>query len=96
MATSGVSPSRPQQPKRAVASPVFICSHHAIKAAVWRNETENGVVYNTAVSRAYKEGDTWLESTRFGYDDVLIVAELLRICYGFISCELSKEQREAR
>ncbi len=55
------------------------------KAAVWRNETETAPMFNTTVSRSYKDGEAWKDSASFGYDDVLIVAELLRTCHGFIS-----------
>jgi hypothetical protein len=101
MAKSATAPSRPQetpqQRERAANAPVFTCRHGAIKAAVWRNETENnGVMFNTTVSRSYKDGDQWRESGSFGFDDVLIVAELLRTCHGFISREIAKQSEEAK
>jgi hypothetical protein len=75
---------------------VFTTRHRALKAAVWRNETETGPMYNTTLSRSYKDGETWKESGSFGYDDVLIVAELLRTCHGFICREMAKASEEAR
>ena len=53
-------------------------------------------MFNTTVSRSYKDGETWKESGSLGYDDVLIVAELLRTCHGFISQEMAKQSEEAR
>ncbi len=70
--------------------------HCALKDGVWRNETETGPMFNTTVSRSYKDGDDWKESSSFGYDDVLIVAELLRTCHGFICRELVKNGQEGR
>jgi hypothetical protein len=100
MATSAPASSRsqeaPKQPERTANLPVFTCRHRALKAAVWRNETENGVMFNTTVSRSYRDGEQWRESSSFGYDDVLIVAELLRACHGFISQEMSRQSEEAR
>ena len=86
------------QPEHPGNAPVHSARHRALKAAVWRNETENGVFFNTTVSRSYKdkEDDTWKESSSFGYDDLLIVAELLRSCYGFIARELAKKNGDAR
>jgi hypothetical protein len=57
---------------------------------VWRNESENGPFFTVTVTRSYKEGEQWRESNSFGFGDLLIVAELLRTCYGFISREMTK------
>lgn len=81
----------PAAPERSANGPVFAVRHRALKATVWRNETASGPFYNTTVSRSYKEGDIWKESTSFGYDDLLIVAELLRSCYAFISGETDRQ-----
>jgi hypothetical protein len=85
-----------QQPERSGNPPVFTVRHRALKAVVWRNETENGPMFNTTLTRSYKDGETWKESSSFGFDDVLIVAELLRTCYGFISREMAKASENAR
>jgi hypothetical protein len=75
----------------APAGPAFSCRHRALKAAVWKNSSENGDFYNVTVTRSYKDGETWKESSSFGFDDLLIVGELLRTCYGFISRELARQ-----
>jgi hypothetical protein len=96
-ATSTASrPSEAERPSEPRNGPVFSCRHRALKAAVWRNDTENGPMFNTTVSRSYKDGETWKESGSFGYDDLLIVAELLRTCHGFILREMAKQSEEAR
>lgn len=87
-------PPAPSEPQR--NAPVFTCRHRALKAAVWKNDSESGSFYNVTLSRSYKDGETWKESNSFGYDDVLIVAELLRTCHGFISREMAKQSEEAR
>jgi hypothetical protein len=76
--------------------PAYTCRHRALKAAVWLNESENGPFYNVTVSRSYKDGDTWKESSSFGYDDILHVAELLRTCHSFISREIAKAREAAK
>ncbi len=53
-------------------------------------------MFNTTVSRSYKDGEAWKDSASFGFDDVLIVAELLRTCHGFISREMAKASQESR
>jgi hypothetical protein len=99
MAKSASTVSRTEQaakPESQRNGPVFNCRHRALRAAVWRNETETGPMFNTTVTRSYKDGDEWKESGSFGFDDVLIVAELLRTCHGFICREMAKQSEEAR
>ncbi len=98
MAKSTAPSSRSAQaerPERSGNPPVFSVRHRALKATVWKNETENGPMFNTTLTRSYKDGDEWRESTSFGWDDLLIVAELLRVCYGFIS-ETVRQNESAR
>lgn len=97
MPKQSASSSRATPPAKAPAMfprdmPVFSCRHRALQAAVWQNESEKGPFYNVTVSRSYKDGETWKESTSFGYDDILLVAELLRTCHGFISREIAKNR----
>jgi hypothetical protein len=89
-------PKLPLEEREQLSMPVFSCRHRALKAAVWQNDSTNGVFYNVTVSRSYKDGDTWKESSSFGYDDILPIAELLRTCHGFISREIAKAKSEAK
>ena len=47
-----------------------------IKATIWNNETQNGTRHNVNISRLYKDGDQWKDSTSFGRDDLLVVAKV--------------------
>lgn len=58
-----------------------------IRAAIWENETENGTRYNVTVSRLYKDGDKWKDSTSFGRDDLLLVAKVADACHSWIFSE---------
>ena len=44
-----------------------------IKAAIWENDTQNGVRYNVSISRLYKDEDVWKDSVSFGRDDLPLV-----------------------
>ena len=92
------SASTAAPPIRAGNGPVFSVRHRALKAAVWRNETASGPFFNTTVTRSYKdkEADAWKETTSLGFDDLLIVAELLRSCWTFISAELARYHEQAK
>ena len=48
----------------------------AIKAAIWENQTQNGVRYNVTLTRLYKDGNDWKDSTSFGRDDLPLVAKV--------------------
>lgn len=60
-----------------------------IRAAIWKNETDQGARFNVTVSRFYKDGDNWKNSDSFGRDDLLVVAKVLEDCFCWI-CEESQ------
>lgn len=55
-----------------------------IQAAVWQNDTEQGVRFNTTFSRSYKDGEEWKHTESFGRDDLLAVAEAARQAFNWI------------
>jgi hypothetical protein len=56
-----------------------------IKVAIWPNSTKNGEVwFNVEIVRSYKDGDEWQESTKFGRDDLPIVAKAADMAYAWI------------
>jgi aryl-phospho-beta-D-glucosidase BglC (GH1 family) len=55
-----------------------------IKAAVWKNEVENGVRYNATFSRIYKDGDNWKSTDSFGRDDLLVLAKVADNAHSWI------------
>ena len=50
----------------------------AVKAAIWPNQTDSGVVrYNVTFSRIYKDAEgNWKSTSSFGRDDLLVVAKV--------------------
>ena len=56
-----------------------------IRATIWANEAENQEVwFNVTVSRRYKEGDEWRDTSSFRRDDLPIVAKAIDMAYGWI------------
>ena len=55
--------------------PVHVIRFGLIKACIWKNHTTSGDRYTITVVRLFKNGDLWKESTRFGRDDLLLVAK---------------------
>ena len=58
----------------------------AIKAAIWKNDTANGVRYNTTFSRLYKDRDDgqWKSTDSFGRDDLLVLAKVADTAHTWI------------
>lgn len=55
-----------------------------IKAAVWANETEQGVRHNVTLSRIYKDGDIWKSTESFSRDDLPLVAKVADLAHTWI------------
>ena len=69
-----------RQPQR----PVHEIRMGRIKATIWENETENGSRYNVNLTRLYKDGDQWKDSTSFGRDDLLLLAKVAEAACSWI------------
>jgi hypothetical protein len=66
----------------------------AIKAAVWRNETEAGVRYNATFSRLYKADNQWKSTESFGRDDLLLLGKVADQTHSWI-CSQNQETEDA-
>lgn len=57
-----------------------------IKAAIWENETENGMRHSVTITRLYKvEGDpNWRTTTSFNRDDLPLVAKVADMAHTYI------------
>lgn len=56
----------------------------AIKAAIWANDTPNGVRHNVTIQRLYKDEEEWKSSDSFGRDDLLTVAKVADMAHTWI------------
>ena len=64
--------------------PVHVLRYSMIKVCIWQNHTPNGDRYSITVARIFKNGDKWSESSRFGRDDLLVLAKLLDQAHSWI------------
>jgi hypothetical protein len=55
-----------------------------LRAAIWENETQNGMRHNVTLSRLYKDGDDWKDSTSFGRDDLPLVEKVAAQAHAWI------------
>jgi hypothetical protein len=73
-----------QQERRATKRPVHEVRLGRIRAAIWENSTQNGIRHNVTVSRLYKDGDDWRDSTSFGRDDLPLLAKVADRVHSWI------------
>lgn len=55
-----------------------------IKAVIWENETQHGTRHNVNISRLYRDGDEWKDTTSFGRDDLPLVAKVSDLVHTWI------------
>ena len=73
-----------------VKRPVHEIRLGRIKAAIWENETQNGTRNNVTISRLYKDGDQWRDSTSFGRDDLPLVAKVVDEAHSWIFAQTTQ------
>lgn len=55
-----------------------------VKATIWENATKNGSRYSVSVCRLFRDGEQWRESSRFGRDDLPLVAKAADLAHSWI------------
>ena len=55
-----------------------------IRVAVWANQSNGGVWMNATITRSYKDGDQWKETTTFRRRDLPIVRVLADMAHDWI------------
>ena len=55
-----------------------------ICAAIWENENEKGVWYNTTITRSYRNGETWNDTTSLSRDDLPVVRVAADMAHSWI------------
>jgi hypothetical protein len=48
----------------------------SVKAAIWKNPTDNGDRFNVTFQRLYRDGEEWKSTSSFGREDLLRLAKL--------------------
>lgn len=65
-----------------------------IKAAIWKNDTQNGVRFNVTFERLYKDGEEWKSTDSFGRDDLPLLAKVADRAHSWIFDQKQEEQEE--
>lgn len=69
-----------------------------VRAAIWVNETDNGVRHNVTFSRLYRDeqNDQWKDSTSFGRDDLPLIAKVADQAFLWIYQQAQARAAQAR
>ena len=77
--------------------PVHEVRFGAVKAAIWRNETDNGPRYNVTFKRIYKDDEgNWKSTSSFGVGDLLVVAKVADNAHTFICGFRTEQERQGQ
>jgi hypothetical protein len=67
----------------------------SVKAAIWKNETENGTRYSVTFQRIYRDDQNrWRSTDSFGRDELLVLAKVADEAHDRIVA-ISQPQRAA-
>ena len=64
--------------------PVHVIRFGLIVASIWQNQTRVGERHNVTVTRLFRDGDLWRESTHFGRDDLPLLAKVIDFAHTWI------------
>lgn len=64
----------------------------AIRAVIWHNSSDKGDWYSVNITRSYKSGDTWKETTQFNRDDLLVVSKLADLAFSWVQSQSAKTE----
>lgn len=68
----------------AVKRPVHEIRFGRVKAAIWENDTSQGVRHNVTFQRIYRDDDGWKTSDSFGRDDLPLVQKVADLAHSWI------------
>ena len=64
--------------------PIHELRRGLIKVRIWRKETRSGLRHTVAVTRLFRNGDVWKESSRFGRNDIPLIRLVLDEAHTWI------------
>lgn len=75
--------------------PAHTVHRGAIRGTCWLNHGKDGDWYSVTIVRSYKdEKGERHSSNSFGARDLLVVAEVARLCWDWVVTQASKQQKD--
>lgn len=68
--------------------PIHVIRRGLIKVRIWEKRTRSGLRFTVTVSRMFRNGDVWKESTRFGRDDIPLIRLVLDEAHTWIHMQI--------
>ncbi len=65
-------------------SPIHEIRRGLIKVRIWRKRTRDRLRHTITVTRLFRNGDLWKESSRFGRDDIPLLRVALDAAHTWI------------
>lgn len=82
--TIQTSESRTRMENVMATQPIHEIRRGLLKVRIWRKRTRDGVRHTVAVTRLFRNGDVWKESTRFGRGDIPLMRLILDEAHTWI------------
>ncbi len=73
--------------------PIHKIRHGFVSASIWRQETDQGDVFNVTFQRSYKDGDNWKNSSSFGRHNLLVVSLIAARAFEWIGNQPREPKR---
>jgi hypothetical protein len=74
-------------PSRSSTKPVHKIRHGAVSASIWRQEAQNGPMFNVTFQRSYKDGETWKNSSSFTQKNLLVLGLIAARAFEWIGSQ---------
>ncbi len=76
-------------------APAHVIRFGLIKGSIWKNQTRAGERYTVTVVRLFKNGNHWTASTRFGRDDLPLVAKVCDLAHTWVFANSGSRSNES-
>lgn len=70
--------------------PIHTIKRGYVEAAIWKNDTDKGAMYNVTFSRTYKDGEDLKNASSFGIGDLFRVARLALLSDDYIHQQMTQ------
>lgn len=70
---------------------------HGVTATIWRNESDNGVWFNTTVVRSFKnDQDEYQDTNSYGEEQLLVLSKVADMAHSWIIEQQAQERAAQR
>jgi len=81
-----------KQQQQAKTKPVAEVRYGNVRAAIWRNESQESSWFNVTFERSYRDEDEFKSSQSFGRDDLLLLAKVANEAHTLVY-DMQREER---